>query len=68
MFEPLDIFVVAKNGSLLWKRAAESFEVAKSSITELRTITPGDYVIYSQRTGDKTTIKADGSIHPGGAA
>ena len=62
MLAPLDIFVVAEDGKLLWKGAAENLEVAKSSIKNLMSSAPADYVIYSQRTGNKTTIKADGSM------
>ena len=61
MIAPLDIFVVQKDGSLLWKGTAENFEVAKLSVQTLMVSTPGDYVIYSQTTGNKTTIKADGT-------
>lgn len=64
MIAPLDIFVVQKDGSLLWKGTAENFEVAKLSVQTLMASTPGDYVIYSQRTGNKTTIKADGTTIP----
>lgn len=62
MLAPLDIFVVTKDGSLLWKGSAENFEVAKLSVQTLRANTVADYVIFSQRTGNKTTIKVDGTI------
>ena len=62
MLAPLDIFVVTPDGKLLWKGTAENFEVAKLSVQKLIESTPGDYLIFSQRTGNKTIIKADGSI------
>ena len=62
MLAPLDIFLVAKDGSLLWKGTAENFEVAKLGVLALMAGTPADYVIFRQRTGDKTTIKVDGTI------
>lgn len=62
MLASLDIFLLAKDGELMWKGTAESFDIAKLSVQELMASTPGDYVIYSQRTGNKTIIKADGSV------
>lgn len=62
MLAQLDIFLVAKDGSLLWKGTAENFEVAKRSVQTLKAGTPADYVIFSQHTGNKTTIKVDGTI------
>lgn len=62
MIPPLDIFLVQKDGSLLWKGSAENFEVAKLSVKTLMATTPADYVIYSQKTGQRTVIKVDGTI------
>ena len=62
MIAPLDIFMTEKDGSLVWKGTAESFEVAKLSVKALMRTPPADYVIYSHKTGHRTIIKADGSI------
>lgn len=62
MLAPLDIFFITEPGKLLWKGTAENFEVAELSVKKLMESTLGEYVIYSQRTGHKTTIMADGSV------
>ena len=62
MLPPLDIFLVKADGSLLWKGAAENFEVAKLSVQKLTESTHSDYIVYSQRTGNQTLIRADGSV------
>lgn len=59
MIPPLDIFLVNKDGTLVWKGTAENLEVAKLSVKALMATTPADYVIYSHQTGHKTIIKAD---------
>ena len=63
MLAPLDIFLMKEDGKLVWKGAAENFEVAKLSVQKWMQSTPADYMVYSQRTGNKTVIKADGTIH-----
>ena len=62
MLPPLDIFFMDEPGTCLWKGTAENFEGAKLSVKKLMESTPGDYVIFSQDTGNRTTIKADGSV------
>jgi hypothetical protein len=61
MIPPLDIFKKEKDGTLIWKGTAESLEVARLSVKVLMSTSPGDYVIYSQATGRKTFVNADGS-------
>jgi hypothetical protein len=61
MFAPLDIFKM-QNGTYVWKGTAESFELAKSKVEQLAMNAPGEYLIYSQTTGDKTLI-LDGSTN-----
>ena len=60
MFAPLDIFKM-ENGTYVWKAAAETFELATSKVKQLATTAPGNYMIFSQDTGDKTVIKLDSS-------
>jgi len=60
MIAPLDVFKVEKDGKLRWLEAAETLEQAKSRIEALGASSPGEYVIYSQKTGNKTTVKAGG--------
>jgi hypothetical protein len=56
---PLDIFKLEPEGQLLWKATAEDLATAKLNVKILATDSPGDYVIYSQQTGDKTIVKLD---------
>ena len=55
MLAPLDIFKM-QDGTYVWKAAAESFEVAKSKVEQLATNAPGEYMIFSQITQNKTFI------------
>ena len=67
MLEPLDIFIKMEDGTYMWKAAADSFEAAKSKVEELATTSPGDYMIFSQTTGNKIVVK-DGLPEPGAAS
>jgi hypothetical protein len=58
MFSQMDIFKLEKDGSLVWKKTADNLEVAKVTVRILADTTPGDYVIFSPRSGSKITIKA----------
>jgi len=55
MLAPLDIFKM-QDGTYVWKAAAESFEVAKSKVEQMARIAPGEYMIFSQTTQNKTLI------------
>jgi hypothetical protein len=68
MIEPLDIFIKMQDGTYVWKAAAESFELAKSKVEELAAKAPGEYMIFSQATGNKILIKPDGLPEPGTAS
>ena len=59
MFAPLDVFKV-EDGAYIWKATAESFELAKSTVQRLAATSPGEYMIYSQTTGNKIVVKPDG--------
>jgi hypothetical protein len=61
MIPPFDIFLVANDGHLIWKAAAEDLESAQRRIKLLMGVDPGDYVIYSQKTGHKTVICSEKS-------
>ena len=52
MFAPLDVFRM-EGGVYIWKAAAESFELAKLAVQRLAAISPGEYMIFSQKTGNK---------------
>ena len=57
MPRPLDIYKFENDGSMLWKGTAESMEVAKLSVKVLAATSPGDYLIFSPATGEKTVVK-----------
>jgi hypothetical protein len=63
MIEPLDIFVKTEDGTYVWKAAANSFELAKSTVQRLAANSPGEYMIFSQKTGNKIVVK-DGLPEP----
>ena len=58
MIPPFDIFRVANDGQLIWKAAADNLESAQRRIKLLMGVEPGDYVIYSQKTGHKTLVRS----------
>ena len=66
MIAPLDIFIKTEDGTYVWKAAAENFELAKSTVQRLATDSPGEYMIFSQKTGNKIMVK-DGLPEPGAA-
>jgi hypothetical protein len=47
----LDIFRRLPDGQLLWVKAVEGLEEAKSQLGRLVQINPGDYLIYDTRLG-----------------
>jgi hypothetical protein len=57
---PLDVFK-KEDGTYIWKGVAESLALAKAKIEEMG---PGEYMIFSQTTGNKIVVKADGSLEP----
>jgi hypothetical protein len=59
VLEPLDIFKMQKDGTYMWKGAAENLELATSKIEQLATTSPGEYMIFSQTTGQKKVIPLD---------
>ncbi len=62
MLAPLDIFKM-QDGTYVWKAAADSFELAKSTVERLATTAPGEYMIFNQSTGNKIVVK-DGLPEP----
>ena len=62
MLAPLDIFKM-HDGTYVWMAEAENFEVAKSKVEQLALHAPGEYMIFSQTTQNKTFIH-DGPTKP----
>jgi hypothetical protein len=59
VLEPLDIFIKMKGGTYLWKGTAETFQLAKTKVKQLAQNAPGEYLIFSQRTQEKTVVPLD---------
>jgi hypothetical protein len=59
MLAPLDIFKMQEDGTYVWKAAAESFDVANVKVQHLAADAPGEYMIFSQTTGNKTILKLE---------
>jgi hypothetical protein len=57
MLRPLDIFKLENDGSIVWKGIAETLENAKLSVKILAETSPGDYLIFSPATGERTVIQ-----------
>ena len=57
MIASFDIFKVEAPGRVLWLEAQQEFEVAKARVRNLMVTSPAEYVIYSQRTGNKVSFK-----------
>ncbi len=57
MVAPFGIFKVEAPGRVWWLEAVQEFEVAKARVRNLMVTSPAKYVIYSQRTGNKVSIK-----------
>lgn len=55
MVPTFDIFWV-KDGSPLWEECVQTFDEAKSRVQELAGSQAGEYLIYCQKTGNKTSI------------
>jgi hypothetical protein len=53
---PLDIFKLENDGSIVWKGTAETLAIAKLSVKTLAETSPGDYLIFSPTTGEKTVV------------
>jgi hypothetical protein len=63
MLAPLDIFKL-QDGTYIWKGAADSFELAKSKVEQLAMQAPGEYMIFSHATRNKTFILDGPSKQP----
>ena len=57
MRRPLDIFKLEDDGSIVWKGTAETLDIAKLSVKALAETSPGDYLIFSPATGEKTVVQ-----------
>jgi hypothetical protein len=64
MIAPFDIFRVEAPNGMLWIEAVPEVEAAKARVAMLMQTTPCEYLIFSQKTGHKISIKpTDGNGH-----
>jgi hypothetical protein len=54
---PFDIFRVDEPDGMLWIEAATELEAAKARVAALMQANPCEYLIFSQKTGNKISIK-----------
>ena len=64
MLATLDVFKM-EDGAYVWKAAADTLELAKSTVQRLASNSPGEYMIFSQNTGNKIVVNPDGLPEPG---
>lgn len=57
MIAPFDIFRVDSPGGILWIEAVAELDAAKARVAALMQTTPCEYLIFSQITGHKISIK-----------
>ena len=60
MVPSFDIFKIHSIGDVLWRDAVESLVGVKVSIEKLTTSSPGEYVIFDQKTGQKIFVTLPG--------
>jgi hypothetical protein len=58
MVAPFDIFLVLPNKELRWVEPSKTLAEAMARVGQLG---PGDYVIFSQTTGNKMSVKVPAS-------
>jgi hypothetical protein len=58
---PFDLFRTEADGSVKWVGACVDLDAAKARVLELSAALPGEYFIFSQTTGNRLSIKPDGS-------
>jgi hypothetical protein len=54
---PFDIFKVGEDSIQFWVGAASTLDAAKARVQELAELWPAEYMISSQQTGNKISIK-----------
>jgi hypothetical protein len=60
MVPSFDIFKIHSIGNVLWRDAVESLVGVSVSIETLTTSSPGEYVIFDQKTGQKIFVTLPG--------
>ena len=57
MITPFDIFRFDISNEMLWIEAVADLGIAKARVTALMQAKPCEYLIFSQKTGQKISIK-----------
>ncbi len=57
MIAPFDIFRVDEADGMSWIEAVAELEAAKARVAALMQVKPCEYLIFSQKTGNKISIK-----------
>ena len=59
MLAPFDIFRTEADGSVVWLETADNLDNAKAHLQSIGASRPGMYLILSQVTGNKLSVKVD---------
>ena len=60
MIATFDLFRTEADGSVKWLGVCLDVDAAKARVLELSAVLPGEYFIFSQTTGRRVFINADG--------
>jgi hypothetical protein len=61
MTAPIDIFRADENGAVLWIGSATSVAEAQAQIQSQSEISPGEFLLFNQLTGNKFILKLKGT-------
>jgi DNA topoisomerase VI subunit B len=56
MFPSFDVFQIDGHGRVVWKGFVESVVVAKATIRRLMLVSPSDYLILDQSSGERLVV------------
>jgi hypothetical protein len=56
-----DLFQMEADGGVRWCESAVTLEEARARLQKLATLTPGQYLVLNQGTGDKLVFTLDGT-------
>ena len=62
MIPPFDLFRLDDDGSVHWIGVYANVDEAKARVVELRAALPIDFVIYSQKSGERLFFLHDGQV------
>ena len=62
MVGSFEIFKLVESGEPVWLEAAQGLESAIARVEVLQQQAPGDYMVYSHRTGKRIVFNARGGI------